>query len=166
MKNLEQAFVDYASSRTNEMGGKRFTLDYGPRSFNDTANTWKEKPNFNWAHTQTFTNPQGEIGLHPLLYDTEEEDVSSTNACNLNLGAMVKGKEGVKEQGKEENEIETNMEVDEVIEEEESEFETDEEVKEILKKEEDEEDSEKSNLFPTMEELTHHEWLLKNPRPL
>ncbi|GKA99514.1 hypothetical protein Tco_0827508 [Tanacetum coccineum] len=46
---------------------------------------------------------------------------------------MVKGKEGVKE----ENEMETDMEVDEVIEEEESEFETDEEVEEILEEEED-----------------------------
>ncbi|GJZ48087.1 hypothetical protein Tco_0601919 [Tanacetum coccineum] len=59
--------------------------------------------------------------------DTEEEDVSSTNTCDLNLDGMVKGKEWVKEQGKEENEMETDMEVDEVIEEEESEFETDEE---------------------------------------
>ncbi|GKA07454.1 hypothetical protein Tco_0686678 [Tanacetum coccineum] len=98
--------------------------------------------------------------------DTEEEDVSSTNACDLNLGGMVKGKEGVKEQGKEENEMETDMEVDEEIEEEESEFETDEEVEEILEEEEDDEDGENLNLFPTMEELTHHEWLLKNPRPL
>ncbi|GKF76402.1 hypothetical protein Tco_0225846, partial [Tanacetum coccineum] len=59
-------------------------------------------------------------------------------------------------------EVETDMEVDEVIEEEDSEFETDEEIKEILK---EEEDGENFNLFPTMEELTHHEWLLKNPRP-
>ncbi|GKA70923.1 hypothetical protein Tco_0777062 [Tanacetum coccineum] len=44
----------------------------------------------------------------------------------------IKGKEWVKEPGKEENEMETDMEVDEVIEEEESEFETDEEVEEIL----------------------------------
>ncbi|GKA16100.1 hypothetical protein Tco_0695847 [Tanacetum coccineum] len=95
--------------------------------------------------------------------DTEEEDVSSTNACDLNLGGMVKGKKEVKEQGKEENEMETDMEVDEVIEEEESEFETDEEVEEILEEEEDDEDGENLNLFPTMEELTHHEWLLKNP---
>ncbi|GJT75847.1 hypothetical protein Tco_1042572 [Tanacetum coccineum] len=64
--------------------------------------------------------------------DTEEEDVSSTNTCDLNLDGMVKGKEWVKEQDKEENEMETDMEVDEVIEEEESEFETDEEVEEIL----------------------------------
>ncbi|GJY57634.1 RNA-directed DNA polymerase, eukaryota, reverse transcriptase zinc-binding domain protein [Tanacetum coccineum] len=34
--------------------------------------------------------------------DMEEEDISSTNACNLDLDGMVKGKEGVKEQGKEE----------------------------------------------------------------
>ncbi|GJW67954.1 MAK10-like protein [Tanacetum coccineum] len=43
--------------------------------------------------------------------DTEEEDDSSTNACDLNLGGMVKGKEGVKEQGKEENEMEADMEI-------------------------------------------------------
>ncbi|GKB26505.1 hypothetical protein Tco_0865906, partial [Tanacetum coccineum] len=95
--------------------------------------------------------------------DTEEEDVLSTNVCDLNLDGMVKGKEGVKEQGKEEIEMETDMEVDEVIKENESEFETDEEVEEILKEEEDDEDGENFNLFPTMEELTHHEWLLKNP---
>ncbi|GKD08725.1 hypothetical protein Tco_1188410 [Tanacetum coccineum] len=94
--------------------------------------------------------------------DTEEEDVSSTNACDLNLGGMEKRKEGVKEQGKEENEMETDMEVDE----EESEFETDEEVEEILKEEEDDGDGENFNLFQTIKELTHHEWLLKNPLPL
>ncbi|GKF40625.1 hypothetical protein Tco_0123967 [Tanacetum coccineum] len=72
---------------------------------------------------------------------------------------MVKGKEEVKEQGTEENEIKTNVEEEE----EESEFETDEEVEEILKEEEDDENF---NSFPTMKDLTHHEWLLKNPRPL
>ncbi|GKC53551.1 protein kinase-like domain, concanavalin A-like lectin/glucanase domain protein [Tanacetum coccineum] len=83
----------------------------------------------------------------------------------ISLPQDVPRKEGVKEQGKEENKVETDMEVDEVIEEEESEFETDEEIEEILKEEEDDEDGENFNLFPTMEELTHHEWLLKNPRP-
>ncbi|GJX91643.1 hypothetical protein Tco_0344969 [Tanacetum coccineum] len=51
------------------------------------------------------------------------------------------------------------------VEKEESEFETDEEVEEIIEEEEDEGDGENFNSFPTMEELTHHEWLLKNPRP-
>ncbi|GJY55166.1 hypothetical protein Tco_0446830, partial [Tanacetum coccineum] len=57
---------------------------------------------------------------------------------------------------KEEDEIETDMEVEE------SEFETDEEVKEIF---EEEEKDENFNSFPTMKELSHHECLLKNPRP-
>ncbi|GJY13193.1 hypothetical protein Tco_0382502 [Tanacetum coccineum] len=43
----EQACVDYASSRINEMGSERFTPNQGPMSFNDATNTWKEKPNFN-----------------------------------------------------------------------------------------------------------------------
>ncbi|GKA70335.1 hypothetical protein Tco_0776399 [Tanacetum coccineum] len=154
MEDPKQAFVEYPSSCTDEVGGKKFTLNHGPRNFHDAANTWKEKPNFNWAHTQTFTNLQGgSVSIHSSSYqiklenalldfdsyqerrlshlktqlgqhDTEEEDISSTNGCDLNLGGMVKGKEGVKE----ENEIETDMEVDEVIKEEESEFETDEEV--------------------------------------
>ncbi|GJS71166.1 hypothetical protein Tco_0704007 [Tanacetum coccineum] len=57
MDDSEQAYVDYASSRANEMGGKRFTPNQGPRNFNDAANTWKKKPNFNWERSQTFTNP-------------------------------------------------------------------------------------------------------------
>ncbi|GJS18207.1 zinc finger, CCHC-type containing protein [Tanacetum coccineum] len=97
--------------------------------------------------------------------DTEEEDDSSTNACDLNLSGMVRGKEKVKEQGKEDNEIETDTEVEEEIKEEESEFETDEEVEEIIEEREDEGDGENFNSFPTMKELTHHEKLLKNPRP-
>ncbi|GKC67192.1 hypothetical protein Tco_1099790, partial [Tanacetum coccineum] len=65
----------------------------------------------------------------------------------------------------EEDEMETNVEVKEIIEEEESEFETTEEVEEILKEEEEDEDDENFNSFPTMKELSHHECLLKNPRP-
>ncbi|GJW75707.1 protein kinase-like domain, concanavalin A-like lectin/glucanase domain protein [Tanacetum coccineum] len=110
-----------------------------------------------------FVNP---IVILSKDSDTEEEeDVSSTNACDLNLSGMEKGKEGVKEQGKEEHEMETDMEVDEVIEKEESEFETGEEVEEILEEEEDDRDGENFNLFLLIKELTHHEWLLKNPRP-
>ncbi|GJU97359.1 hypothetical protein Tco_1326630 [Tanacetum coccineum] len=286
-KDPEQACVDYASSHTNEIRGKKFTSNHGPRNFNDAANTWKDKPNFNRAHTQTFTSPQGGsisvdsssyqmklekalldfdsnqekmlsnlsthleqqqddmIGKINLLWktvseklndtsspknagssmaprsiaaishdkkeelrkkgikspskllspiylspasikelnknpsspkrvhfinlivilstdnDTEEEDASSTNVCNLDLGGMAKGKEELKEQGKEEKEMEADIEVEE----EESEFETNEEVEEIIEEEEDDGDGEYFNLFPTMMELTHHEWLLKNPRP-
>ncbi|GKC52526.1 hypothetical protein Tco_1075271 [Tanacetum coccineum] len=60
---------------------------------------------------------------------------------------------------------EAKDEVKEVIDEEESKVETDEEIEKILEEEEDDEDGEYFNSFPTMKELTHHEWLLKNPRP-
>ncbi|GKA16578.1 hypothetical protein Tco_0696325 [Tanacetum coccineum] len=115
MKNPEQAFLDYASSCTNENGGKR---GVGERSAMKGGST--------------------RVG-------------------------MVKGNEGVDGQCKEVM-VETDMEVDKVIEEEESEFETDEEVEEIIKEEEDDEDDKNFNLFLTMEELTHNEWLLR-PRP-
>ncbi|GJQ99101.1 MAK10-like protein [Tanacetum coccineum] len=244
MENLKQASVDYTSSRINKVGGKRFTPNHGTRNFNDATNTWKEKPNFNLAHTQTFISPQGEsVFVHSSSYqmklknalldfdsnhkkmkfhgksiaaishdkreelrkkgiksplkllspkylspasikelnknlsapkrvhfvnsiiilntdsDTEEEDTSSTNAYEHELGKEVK------EHDKKEDEMETDMEVEEVIKEDESEFEADEEVEEILEEEEDDKDGENFNSFPTMKELTHHEWLLKNPRP-
>ncbi|GKC06310.1 hypothetical protein Tco_0997920 [Tanacetum coccineum] len=101
------------------------------------------------------------------LYDNESWNDTRDFAKPVKAIALpqdVPRKEREKEQGNEENEMETDMEVDEVIKEEESEFETDEEIKEILE-EEDDEDGENFNLFPTMEELTHHEWKLKNHRP-
>ncbi|GJV19373.1 hypothetical protein Tco_1368393 [Tanacetum coccineum] len=216
-----KACVNYTSSRMNKMGSKRFTPNQGQRSFNDAANTWKEKPNFNWAHTQALTSPQGEtqieqqqddmIGKINLLWktvsekhnnvstpenagntmapnriiaishdekeelgkrdsdsDTEEEGISSNNEHEHELDDMIRRREEVKEQGKEGGKIKTDMVVEEVIkEEEDSKFEIDEEVEELFKEEEDEdEDDEGFNLFPSMKEFSHHEWLLKRPRPL
>ncbi|GJZ05773.1 hypothetical protein Tco_0539566 [Tanacetum coccineum] len=37
MENPEQALVDYASSHTNDAGGKQFAMNQGPRSFNEAA---------------------------------------------------------------------------------------------------------------------------------
>ncbi|GKE37268.1 hypothetical protein Tco_1460673 [Tanacetum coccineum] len=51
MKDVEQASVEYASSRNNDMGNRKFTTNQGPRSFNEATNTWKDKPNFNWERT-------------------------------------------------------------------------------------------------------------------
>ncbi|GJS49563.1 MAK10-like protein [Tanacetum coccineum] len=58
MENPEQAFVDYASSRSNRVGGKPFATNQGPRTFNEAAHAWKDKPNFGWERAQTFTSPQ------------------------------------------------------------------------------------------------------------
>ncbi|GJW98236.1 putative reverse transcriptase domain-containing protein [Tanacetum coccineum] len=69
MDDSEQAYVDYASSHTNKIGGKRFTPNQGPRNFNDATNTYKEKLNFNWARSQTFTNLQNRsISVHSSSY--------------------------------------------------------------------------------------------------
>ncbi|GKF97172.1 hypothetical protein Tco_0292993, partial [Tanacetum coccineum] len=38
MEDHEQAFVEYASSRTDEVGGKRFTPNHAPRNFNNATN--------------------------------------------------------------------------------------------------------------------------------
>ncbi|GKF53532.1 hypothetical protein Tco_0160442, partial [Tanacetum coccineum] len=45
MKNPEQAFVDYASSRTDEAGGKWFTFKHEQNKLGDTYNpSWKSYP--------------------------------------------------------------------------------------------------------------------------
>ncbi|GJZ57836.1 hypothetical protein Tco_0613330 [Tanacetum coccineum] len=56
------------------MGGKKSTRNQGQRNFNDAANTWKEKPNFNWARSQTFTSPQnGSISVYSSSYQMKLE---------------------------------------------------------------------------------------------
>ncbi|GJV85731.1 hypothetical protein Tco_1525629 [Tanacetum coccineum] len=97
--------------------------------------------------------------------DTDKEDTFSNSEHEHELDNMVRRSEGVKEQGKEDDETETDMVVEEVIDEEESEFETDEEVEEVFKEDEKDEDDESFNSFLTMKELSHYEWLLKHPRP-
>ncbi|GJS10425.1 hypothetical protein Tco_0367221 [Tanacetum coccineum] len=39
MEDPEQDFVEYASSQTNETGSRQFTMNQGPRNFNEVANT-------------------------------------------------------------------------------------------------------------------------------
>ncbi|GJW14608.1 hypothetical protein Tco_0018741 [Tanacetum coccineum] len=56
----------------------------------------------------------------------------------------------VKEKGKDEDEMETIMEVEEVFEEEESEFETEQEIEEIFEDEEDDVDDENFTQFTNM----------------
>ncbi|GJX84241.1 zinc finger, CCHC-type containing protein [Tanacetum coccineum] len=60
--------------------------------------------------------------------ETEEEDISLTHTYEDELGYMVRRSEEVEDKGKEEDEMETDVEVEEVIEEKESEFETNEEI--------------------------------------
>ncbi|GJX56464.1 MAK10-like protein [Tanacetum coccineum] len=74
MEDPEQAFVKYASSQTNETGSRQFIMNQGPRNFNEAADTWKRKPNFNWAHAQTFTSPRnGSFSTYSSSYQTKLE---------------------------------------------------------------------------------------------
>ncbi|GKC17353.1 hypothetical protein Tco_1014135 [Tanacetum coccineum] len=93
------------------------------------------------------------------------KDVSFTNAYSLNIGGTAGGRDEVKEQGTEETMMKSSSKIDEESDEEGDESETKEEVEEMLEEEEDYGNDGEFNSFPTIEELTHHEWLMKNPRP-
>ncbi|GKA58930.1 hypothetical protein Tco_0758243 [Tanacetum coccineum] len=184
MDDSEQAYVDYASSRTNEMGGNSMASksiasishvemeELRKKGIKSPSKLFSPKYLSLASIKELNKNPSAPKRVHfvnsiiILSKDCDtEEDVSSTNVCRHELGKMMRGNEEVKEQGKKEDEMETDVEVKEVIDEEESEFETDKKVEEILKEEEEDEDDENFNSFPTMKQLSHHEWLLKNPRP-
>nr|GEW10764.1 homolog of Synechocystis YCF37 [Tanacetum cinerariifolium] len=77
--------------------------------------------------------------------DIEDEDVSSNNTHEHCLGSMMRNKEEVNLQGKEEDEIETDEEVDEVFEDKESEIKTKEEVKEVFDDETEKEEDDDTN---------------------
>ncbi|GKE20476.1 hypothetical protein Tco_1431988, partial [Tanacetum coccineum] len=73
MKNPEQAFFDYASSCTNEAGGKWFTFKSKQNNLSDTYNpSWKSHLNLRWKQPQNsqnnFSNPPNRFqpnGLFP-----------------------------------------------------------------------------------------------------
>ncbi|GJS39000.1 hypothetical protein Tco_0564043 [Tanacetum coccineum] len=78
------------------MGGKRLTPNQGLRNFNDATKTWKEKPNFNWGRTQTFTNLQNgsifvysssyQIKLEKALLDFDSNQEKSLSHLRTQLG--------------------------------------------------------------------------------
>ncbi|GJS38005.1 hypothetical protein Tco_0536387 [Tanacetum coccineum] len=57
MENPEQAFVEYASSCTNEAGGKWYTFKPEQNNLGDTYNPpWKIHPNLRWRQTENSQN--------------------------------------------------------------------------------------------------------------
>ncbi|GJY86097.1 hypothetical protein Tco_0500123 [Tanacetum coccineum] len=62
IEDPEQAFVEYASSRTDEAGGKWYTFKPKKNNLGDTYNpSWKSHPNLRWRQPQNsqnnFSNP-------------------------------------------------------------------------------------------------------------
>ncbi|GJR10752.1 hypothetical protein Tco_0793404 [Tanacetum coccineum] len=57
MENPEQAFVEYASSRTDETRGKWYTFKLEQNNLGDTYNpSWKSHPNLRWRQPQNSQN--------------------------------------------------------------------------------------------------------------
>ncbi|GKC08058.1 MAK10-like protein [Tanacetum coccineum] len=57
MEDHEQAFVEYASSRTDEAGGKWYTFKPEENNFGDTYNpSWKIHPNLRLGDSKPFDN--------------------------------------------------------------------------------------------------------------
>nr|GFA07195.1 MAK10-like protein [Tanacetum cinerariifolium] len=53
MENPEQALFEYASSRTDEMGGKWYTFKPKQNNLDDTYNpSWRSHPNLRWRQPQ------------------------------------------------------------------------------------------------------------------
>ncbi|GJT26122.1 hypothetical protein Tco_0906397 [Tanacetum coccineum] len=62
MEDPEQAFIEYASSRTDKKGGKWYTFIPEQNNLGDTYNpSWKSHPNLRWRQPQNsqnnFSNP-------------------------------------------------------------------------------------------------------------
>ncbi|GJS66343.1 hypothetical protein Tco_0680907 [Tanacetum coccineum] len=62
MKDPEQAYVEYASSRTDKAGGKWYTFKPEQNNLGDTYNpSWRSHPNLRWRQPQNsqnyFSNP-------------------------------------------------------------------------------------------------------------
>ncbi|GJV81957.1 hypothetical protein Tco_1517827, partial [Tanacetum coccineum] len=135
MYDFEQAYVEYASSRVNEIGEKR--LSHLRNQLGQQQDDMIGKINLLWKTVSEKLNdvstPENagnsmapksiaaisHVGREELRMkgikspkdsDTEK-DVSSTNVCRHDLGKMTRGNEEVKKQGKEEDEMETNVEV-------------------------------------------------------
>nr|GFA24175.1 MAK10-like protein [Tanacetum cinerariifolium] len=66
MENTEQAFVEYASSHTDEARGKWYTFKPEQNNLDDTYNpSWKSHPNHRWKQPQNsqnnFSNPPNQF---------------------------------------------------------------------------------------------------------
>ncbi|GJY43678.1 hypothetical protein Tco_0431891 [Tanacetum coccineum] len=72
MEDPEQAFVEYASSRTDEAGGKWYTFEPKQNNLGDTFNpSWKIHLNLRWRQPQNsqnnFSNPPNRFQPNGLI---------------------------------------------------------------------------------------------------
>ncbi|GJS77750.1 hypothetical protein Tco_0727631 [Tanacetum coccineum] len=158
MENPEKTFVDYASLRSNRVGGKPFATNQGPRTFNEAAHAWKDKPNFGTKprNKEVIKSSTKLLALkyheHPSSITIDKKTPPSPRRVHfVNTTTLVKKERESRDTTLREHEGLTS--------------EVDDEVGSNELEEEEEDDLEYFNTFPSMKELEYHEWLLKNPRP-
>ncbi|GJT37744.1 hypothetical protein Tco_0937609 [Tanacetum coccineum] len=87
MENPAQAFVDYASSRTDEVGGKRYTFKPKRNNLSDTYNpSWKIHPNLRLV--SNFMASQ-DARLSKIEADFKQQQSEMTNKIDTVLKAIT-----------------------------------------------------------------------------
>nr|GEU96392.1 MAK10-like protein [Tanacetum cinerariifolium] len=183
MEDPEQAIVEYASTRTNETASRPFTMNQGPRRFNKAIDAWKERPNFNSAHAQTFANPQNgllstyssnhQTKLEKALVDFDSRQEKRLSSLRTQFGQHQDDMKSLMtlpfdNETEEESSVEPSKtgytnheEADDTVEEVESEKVVEEETK-GEPREEKEDDPEHFDTFPTMKDLRlHYNWIMR-----
>nr|GEV02472.1 MAK10-like protein [Tanacetum cinerariifolium] len=135
MENPEQAFVDYASSSTDEAGGKQ-KKDESRETCTIRPDAAKDISHEIIIEVEKKAK-EGLDGSKTIIGEDDPRDIKQNKTDDRTCGEI--------------------KEVDEV------EIESEESKEEIKEKENDA--PENFDTFPTIEELGYHEWLLKNPRP-
>ncbi|GJX88590.1 hypothetical protein Tco_0340604 [Tanacetum coccineum] len=92
MEDPEQAFVEYASSRTDEAGGKWYTFKLEQNNLGDTYNpSWKSHPNLRWRQPQNsqnnFSNPPNRFQPNGSIPDRS----FNNNPQNFNNQSKLEG---------------------------------------------------------------------------
>ncbi|GJR55240.1 hypothetical protein Tco_1405761 [Tanacetum coccineum] len=146
MENPEQAFVEYASSRTDKARGKWNSSS--PKSVH-------------FINTITILSKEDEPKEERITEPNKDKDNDHIAIIKMKEKVGEDESRDIKQEGPDDRAHGDTMDEEKV--EEESE-ESEEEIKEETEKEE-EDDPEYFDTFPTIEEFGNHEWILKNPRP-
>ncbi|GJU58148.1 hypothetical protein Tco_1235914 [Tanacetum coccineum] len=94
MKDPEQAFVEYASSRTDEAGGKWYTFKPEQKNLGDTYNpSWRSHPNLRWRQPQNsqnnFSNPPNRFQPNGLILNRSFNNNPRSFNNQSNLEGLV-----------------------------------------------------------------------------
>ncbi|GJZ27736.1 hypothetical protein Tco_0572383 [Tanacetum coccineum] len=162
MKDPEQAFVEYASLRTDRTGR-------GPTAqMNFTSIDYQTKEELRSKGIKSLLKLLSLKYLSQSSIIEQNKNPSSLKRVHFVNSIVILNKENEAEEEGSVEPSKTNYTNRQNANETDEEVESEKEVKEETKgetEEEDEDNPEHFDTFPTMKELRYHEWLLKNPRP-